>query len=129
MNKTYPFTTDGVANWQHDLYALSDQAVWEESALAAADFAYWLVIRFALDEAQQTFLNGIPARQLQHWGASVSYFIRSRLPITLTKPEPPATGVRSAKLVIGEELDSTSDGTRTLGSDTQSRLHFRIQYG
>jgi len=128
MKTKYPFTQAGVFQWQQELYASDDATVWKESTLAAADLAYWLTLRFELDEEQHDFLHGIDRRQRQHWGESVSYFIGARLPITLDKPEQPSDGIRSAKLVLTDERDCTRGGSGKLRDDWQPRLHFRIQY-
>jgi len=126
--ETFPFTTAGAAAWQSALYASPAPVIAQEAEDVEADFKGWVGGRFELDAEQSAYLNGLDDGLTQHWGASVAFFIRHRLPIEMVKPET-APAVRSNKLVLSEEELRELEGTRQVsGAIFEGVLRFRITY-
>lgn len=125
---TFPLTTAGAADWQTALYASPAAVVEQEAADAESNFKIWLNGRFELAADQEAYLDGIANDLTQHWGVSVAFFIRHRLPIELIKPEQTPVA-RSSKLVLSEEeLKALEESLRASSGAFEGVLRFRITY-
>ncbi|WP_257669422.1 hypothetical protein [Parapedobacter tibetensis] len=124
----YPFTTAGVKAWQLDLHAAPDDVIEEEAGDAESNMKGWLMERFSLTQDQQDYLVALDNALTQHWGESIAYFIRCRLPIELNKPDV-IPEVRSSKLVLSdEELETLEGATKLTAAAMKGRLRFTITY-
>lgn len=83
----YPFTNEGFAELQAQLYQLDDQALTTEANLIRADFSGWLISNFELDSNQQLFLRQIAPSALALYGAETAFAVENRLMVTLDKDE------------------------------------------
>lgn len=100
METQFPFTPEGVQQWQTVLYALPVQDRVAEASLVSSDFKEWIVRRFALDQDQQDYLNSMPEERIVFAAEGVSFAVEHGLPVILDKPEKP-----SEIHVMGAKLD------------------------
>ncbi|WP_090973062.1 hypothetical protein [Parapedobacter composti] len=121
----YPFTPEGVRDWQDRLYAQPDPVVRQEAEFAFLHFEDWLIQRFSLDESQQAYLRQLDYAHVRFAADGVYFAVRHRLPIILEKPEKPA--IKGAKL---EELIKQFESADGQGREASFTGQFivRISY-
>lgn len=121
----YPFTPQGVRDWQDNLYAQPDEAVRQEAEFAFLYFEDWITQRFSLNETQQAYVHQLDYAHVRFAADGVYFAVRHRLPIILEKPEQPA--VRGAKLEELIKQFESADGENRTASFT-GQFIARISY-
>ena len=112
-----PFTPAGVTAKQTELNALSQQDLETQAGLIRSNFQSWISTNFTLDQAQQTYLNGINSEFIVLASALTAYAVENKLTVTLAVNGDPTT----FKLIhISNDIvaDNSPDGFSTSGSLT-----------
>ena len=125
--KKFPFDELGFLALQQELYQLSEEALRVESQTIKYSFTTWLPSRFELSIRQLSFLNNMDERDLVFIAEQTSFAVENRLPISLTKEEPPADGDDQGKIIYTKSNLTSSNG-KTLGFVPGGDLHFKITY-
>ncbi len=127
METQFPFTPLGVQQWQDALYALPEAERLAEEAFISNSFKEWIIARFALDEDQQAYLNGMPGERIAFASEGVSFAVSHSLPVVLDKPEKPSEiHIFGAKL---DELEKQFGVSSSAGISTYTgQFVARIRY-
>lgn len=127
MEDQFPFTPEGVQQWQDVLYALSEAERLAEATSISNSFKEWIVLRFALDEDQQAYLNGMPEERTAFAADGVSFAVAHSLPVILDKPDKQSEiHIMGAKL---DELEKQMSVSSIAGVSTYSgQFVARIRY-
>lgn len=83
-----PFSPQGLQSKLAELYALPDTALVAQANQVRADTSAWVKSNFALNQVQDTYLNGIDPRFMKHLGCEAGLAIENRLNIILDAPFP-----------------------------------------
>ncbi|TJZ60087.1 hypothetical protein FAZ15_14490 [Sphingobacterium olei] len=95
--KEYYFDADGVQQWQNDLYASSLQAQQAEYNFIAANFPYWIIMRFGLSDDQIDYLNRLDDCFIIDVQWKILFAIDHHLPIRLEKETDAETTTKVAE--------------------------------
>jgi hypothetical protein len=87
MNTQFPFSAQGVQDWQDGLYAAGQPAIDAECELIATDFVAWLSTRFGLTSSQTQFLISLGRLSHLSYGASIQNALQHFGKISLEKAE------------------------------------------
>ncbi|WP_025144928.1 hypothetical protein [Pedobacter jeongneungensis] len=118
-----PFTEDGVAAKESELYALPDTNLKIETALIRSAFKNWIADNFALDSNQASYLQLIDPKFIDSISTEVADSIENQLPI---KIEFPLQTIGAKFLEKGNALIYTFEPNN--GVKVTGQLQIRIFY-
>jgi len=117
-----PFTPAGVTAKQAELNALSQSDLETQAGLIRSNFPSWINTNFTLDQAQQTYLNGINSEFIVLASALTAYAVENKLTVALVVNGTPTTFklIHMSNTIVA---DNSPNGFTTSGT-----LTFTITY-
>jgi len=134
MNTQFPFSTQGVQDWQDTIYAAGTTAIHAECTLIAQDFVDWISYRFSLSVEQVQFVTSLGALTHATYSASIQNTLQHRGTITLIKADQQAVSdkAQNPKVVYHEnknKVNSPNSISSELDDiDMEVSTTFRIEY-
>lgn len=127
----FPFTTEGVAQWQQWLAGLSPVQRYQEAQRVLQSLKGFLPHRFALSAGQLAFLDSLHNALCVLWATQLAYAINERLPVALVKPERKSIDDESSKFIEAEVRTRTVVALATAmeeEADSGDYLRFTVNY-
>lgn len=124
--KKFPFNAAGFQAIQQELYQLDDQLLEAEAEQIKHSFVDWVLARFELAQSQVDFFKRLEERYLIFIAEQTSFAVGNRLPVSLAKEEPPATGDDQGKIIYTKSSLTASQGPN--GFEAGGDLLFSISY-
>lgn len=127
-----PLTPTGVNEVVTELYALPNDALFDEADAVATDFCLWLTEHFELTPRQEVFLaQGLQASFIAFVQTRLPFVFLNRLPISYTVmgTEPPEDDEEEwGKVIEGLDATSQTSGSRGTGSGASGIFQFVGRY-
>lgn len=118
-----PFTSEGIARKQAELYALTPSELNTQAQSIAANFPGWMLANFTLNKAQNQYLADMPEEFGFYLGEELSSSVVIKLPIKVELPDYPLIDSGSKRI----KVNKSSSKSLNLGTPTATTGQLLIQ--